>query len=87
MAEVVYILCALTSALCAVLLVRRYWTTGTKLLLWTSLSFIGLALNNSILLVDTIVLPHVDFLGVFWRNLLGACAGTLLLLGLIWEVT
>ncbi|WP_141735535.1 DUF5985 family protein [Oligoflexus tunisiensis] len=87
MAEIVYILCALTSALCAVLLVRRYRTTGTKLLLWTSLSFIGLALNNGILLVDTILLPNVDFLGSFWRNLVGACAGSLLLLGLIWEVT
>lgn len=87
MAEIVYILCALTSTLCAVLLVRRYRTSGTKLLLWTSLSFIGLALNNGILLVDTIVLPNVDFLGIFWRNLVGACAGSLLLLGLIWEVT
>jgi hypothetical protein len=87
MAEIVYILCALTSSLCAVLLVRRYRTSGTKLLLWTSLSFIGLALNNGILLVDTILLPNVDFLGIFWRNLVGACAGSLLLLGLIWEVT
>jgi hypothetical protein len=77
----------LTSALCAGLLVRRYRSTGTKLLLWTSLSFIGLALNNTILLVDTIVLPDVDFLGLFWRNLIGASAGSLLLLGLIWEVT
>lgn len=86
MAEIVYILCAITSIMCAVLLVRRYRSTGTKLLLWASLSFIGLALNNSILFVDTILLPDIDFLGIFWRNLVGACAGTILLLGLIWEV-
>lgn len=85
MAETVYILCALTSILCAFLLVRRYRTTGSKLLLWVSLSFIGLASNNLVLFIDTIVLPDVDFLGVFWRNLVAASAGSVLLLGLIWE--
>lgn len=86
MAQIVYILCAVTSIICAFLLVRRYRKTGTRLLLWVCLAFIGMALNNGILFVDTVLLPDVEFLGNFWRNLVGACAGTLLLCGLIWEI-
>jgi hypothetical protein len=37
--------------------------------------------------VDLILLPDLDFHGVFWRNFLSASSGTLLLFGLIWELT
>jgi hypothetical protein len=48
MAETVYILCALTSLACAVLLVRGYRRTPSRLLLLSSFCFVGLALNNAL---------------------------------------
>ena len=46
MAEAVYLLCAVTSLVCAGLLVRSYRRSRMKLILWTSLCFMGLAINN-----------------------------------------
>jgi hypothetical protein len=83
MAESVYILCALTSALCAILLYRGYRQSSARLLLWSALCFIGLALNNVMLYVDMVVMIHTDLSVV---RLLPAVVGMLLLLfGLIWE--
>ena len=87
MAETVYLLCACLSILCAVMLFRGYLKGRTGLLLWCSLCFGFLALNNIILYVDLSVIPQIDFEGGFWRNLLGSIAGTLMLYGLIWELT
>lgn len=82
-AEVVYVLCAATSVACAGLLLRGYARTGTRLLLWSGLCFVGLALNNLALVVDLMVLPDADL--STWR-LVPAAAGILLLLyGLVWE--
>lgn len=86
-AKVVYLLCALGSFTCAIMLVRGYFTTRTKLLLWSSLCFVGLAINNAFLFVDVIVFPDVDLFGTYWRNLIGAVSGGILLGGLIWELT
>jgi hypothetical protein len=83
MAEVVYLLCAATSVACAALLVRGYARTGTRLLLWSGLCFVGLALNNIVLVVDLMVIRDTDL--STWR-LVPAAAGILLLLyGLVWE--
>ena len=84
MAEAVYILCALTSILCAVLLYRGYRANRTRLLFWASLCFVFLAINNVILYFDLVVLPpNVD---LFWYRNTAAVAGILLLLfGLIWD--
>ncbi|HEY4591725.1 MAG TPA: DUF5985 family protein [Thermoanaerobaculia bacterium] len=82
MASVVYALCALTSALCAVLLWRAYRASRARLLLWSSLSFIGLACNNLLLFVDLVVVPSVDL--SLYRSLLAAISVMVLLLGLIW---
>jgi uncharacterized protein DUF5985 len=60
MAEFVYILCTLTSAICATLLFRAYRANKTALLFWSSVCFIGLALNNALLLVDLYVVPDLD---------------------------
>ncbi len=83
MAGVVYILCALTSLACAVLLLRAYRQSKVRLLLWSGLCFIGLALNNGLLFLDKKVFPDVD---LFLLRSLPALAGLMLLLyGLIWE--
>jgi hypothetical protein len=87
MAEVVYIMCALMSIACAVLLFQGYRHSRSHLLLWSCLCFIGLALNNSVLFVDMVILPEINMWGTLWRNFLSAVSGSLLLFGLIWEIT
>lgn len=84
MAEAVYILCAITSILCAVLLLRGYRATRARLLFWASLCFGFLALNNVILYFDLVVLPtQID---LFWYRNTAAVAGMLVLVfGLVWE--
>jgi hypothetical protein len=84
MAEFVYILCALTSMTCAVLLFRGYRARRTPLLFWSSLCFIGLALNNALLLVDLYVVPDVDLFVL--RTSIALIGMGLLLYGLIWDV-
>lgn len=83
MAAIVYASCALTSIVCATLLVRSYRNTRVRLLLWSSLCFAGLALNNVLLFVDRIVVPDVDLLML--RTLVALVAMSMLLFGLIWE--
>jgi hypothetical protein len=83
MASVVYALCALTSGLCAVLLGRAYRASRARLLLWSSLAFVGLTLNNLVLFIDLIVVPTVDL--SLYRSLLAAVSVMVLLLGLIWD--
>jgi hypothetical protein len=83
MVEAVYVLCTLTSLLCAVLLGRTYHRSRVRLLLWSSLCFFGLAINNVLLFLDLIVFPKTDMF--VWRSI-PALAGLLLLLyGLIWD--
>ena len=84
MPEAVYILCALTSILCAVLLLRGYRATRTRLLFWASLCFGFLAINNVILYFDLVILPpQID---LFWYRNVAALIGMLVLVfGLTWE--
>lgn len=86
MPEVVYGLCAAMSLVCATLLWRGYRRTKSRLLLWASLSFGFYALNSTFLFVDMAVFPDIDSAGPFWRNILGAISGSLLIFGLIWEI-
>jgi hypothetical protein len=83
-AEVAYFVCMLTSILCAVLLVRRYRATRAPLLLWSSLCFVGLALNNVLLFTDLFVIPDTNL--ELWRSSTALGALLLLLYGMIWEV-
>ena len=84
MAELVYLLCAATSIMCAMLLLRGYRASRTRLLFWAGLCFLGLALNNILLFVDLIVLTDID---LFWWRTAPALVGMMiLLLGLIWEI-
>ena len=83
MAAMVYILGALTSLACAVLLLRGYSRGKKRLLLWSGLCFTGLALSNLLIFVDLIVLPGRDL--YLWRLATTGVAMALLLYGLIWE--
>ena len=83
MAETVYILCAIASSLCAVLLLRGYRSTRTRLLFWASLCFVFLAINNLLLYTDLVLLTHIN---LFWYRNTAAMIGMLVLLfGLVWE--
>jgi hypothetical protein len=83
-AELVYILCALTAILCAVLLYRSYRANRTRLLFWASLAFLLLAVDNVILYIDLVILPASPDL--FWYRTGAALAAMLLLVfGLVWE--
>jgi len=83
MAPAVYVLCFLTSLICAVLLLRAYSQSRARLLLWSGLCFVGFALNNALLFVDQIVIPTQD---LYLLRTAPAFIGLLLLLyGLIWE--
>ena len=83
MAQAVYLLCALTSIVCAVLLVRGYRRSRSRLLLWSSLCFVGLAANNSILVVDRLVVPDIDLSA--WRLVPAVIGVGVLVYGLIAE--
>lgn len=83
LANAIYILCALTSVTCTVLLIRGYRQSGARLLFWSALCFAGLALNNIMLVVDLRVLPDVDL--EMWRALPAVVGVLLLVYGLVWE--
>lgn len=82
--SLVYLLCMATSLVCLLLLIRAYQRSGIKLLLWSALCFVGLALNNLLLFVDVVVLPTtIDLLPI--RHLSAFGAISVLLYGFIWE--
>src|SRR4029078_7960776 len=83
MAELVYLLCALTSLAWAGWLLRPYRATRTRLLLWSSLCFAGLALNNLLLFVDLVVVPATDLSAL--RGGVALVALLTLVFGLVWE--
>jgi hypothetical protein len=83
MTETIYVLCAATSVLTAILLFRMWRRRGTRLLLWSCLCFAGLAVNNVVLLIDLEVVPQIDLLAL--RTGTALASVILLLFGLVWE--
>jgi len=82
----VYILCFLTSAACAWLLGRSYLANRTRLLLWSSVCFVFLALNNLALVLDLVVWPSPEVDLRLPRLLLALAAAVSLIWGFVWEV-
>jgi hypothetical protein len=79
-----FLLAALTSFACMVLLFRGYARTGVRLLLWSGLCFIFLTANNALLFFDTVVWPTQFDLRPY--RLVAALAGiACLLYAFIWE--
>lgn len=84
MPEAVYLLCMVMSALCAAALLRTYRQRRTRLLLWSCLCFIGLALNNALLFIDLVVTgPTIDL--SLARASVGAAALVTLVAGMVWD--
>ena len=69
------------------LLLRGYRRSGARFLLWSSLCFAGLALNNIILFVDQVVLPNMSGVAgiefAVWRSGAAVIGLALLLYGLV----
>ncbi len=83
MGELIYSLCTVTSLACAALLLRSYRRTGHRLLFWSGLCFIGMSINNLLLVLDKVVFLQLDLLPL---RLISALVALLLLLyGLIYE--
>ena len=82
-AVVVYLLCMLTSAFCAVLLLREYRRRRARLLLWSGAAFVGFTTSNAVLFADFVLLPQHDLSA--WRALAGSVSVAILLFGLVWD--
>lgn len=83
MVAFIYALCALTSCTCAVLLLRSYFRSRYRLLLWAGICFIGVTLNNLLMFVDKFIYPDIDLLA--WRLAVALIALVFLLYGLIFD--
>lgn len=79
----VYLLCAITSSGCAILLLRAYFKGRANLLLWSGICFTGLALNNIILFVDSMLGPSYDL--SLPRSIIGLGGLCVMIYGLIWD--
>lgn len=84
MPALVYSLCFATSVICAALLLRAYFKTRARLLLWSAAAFVCLAINNFFVLGDMILFPSVDLLP--YRYAAALAAVCVLIYGFIWEV-
>ena len=67
------------------MLLRGYARTKARFLLWSSLCFIALFVNNLLLTIDKVFIPDRSLFDPMWRS--GAALVGLLLLvyGLIWD--
>jgi hypothetical protein len=83
MAPLIYSLCMLTAALCAFLLLRSYLRTRYRLLLWGGLCFVGLTLNNALLVADKVLFPETNLFTA--RLVLALIAMMVMLYGVIWD--
>jgi hypothetical protein len=86
MAEVVYLLCAATSLLCASMLIRSWLRTRVRLLFWSSVCFAGLAVNNVLLFVDLVLVTTAIDLSIV-RGVCALVSLAVLLGALVWDAT
>lgn len=79
----VYTLCALTAAVTAGMLLRAWRGSGTAMLFWSGLCFVGLAASNTVVLVDMLLVSEFDLRWL--RNATGLISVALLIYGLLLE--
>lgn len=83
MAPLIYTLCALTSLVCAILLLRAYRDSRYRLLFWAGLCFVGLTVNNVLMVMDKLFFAQENMLTL--RLVASLVAVSLLLYGLIFD--
>ena len=79
----VFLLTFVTSVVCLALLTIAYLRTRARLLLWSAVCFVFLALNSGLVVIDLLVIPEVD-LGIY-RQITTLVAVSVLLFGFIWD--
>ncbi len=84
-AEAIYLLCAATSLLAAVMLLRQYRHRRTGILLWSCIGFLGLVANNVLLYVDLVLFTGADLSLI--RSAMAAAGLLALAYGLVCEAT
>ena len=70
---------------CAVMLLRGYARSKARFLLWSSLCFIMLFINNLLLMIDRVFIPDVTFFPTWWRSGAALIGLSLLVYGLVWD--
>jgi hypothetical protein len=88
MATVVYLLCAIASACCALLLFWVFWHYRghvRPLVLWIGLCFAGFAISNGLVVIDLVVLRNGTL--ALARAATACVASAFLLFGLIWDAS
>lgn len=83
MAQAIYTLCACSALAAAVLLLRAYFGTRLRMLLWSGLCFAGLTATNVLLVLDKVVFTTIDL--TTWRLAIGLVSVLMLVAGLILE--
>lgn len=83
MIHVLYTLCFAVSALCAFLLMRAYSRTRVPLLLFSGIGFIGIALNNLLLVIDSYIAADLST----WRSAPTLVGLVIFIWGLVGERT
>ena len=83
MALIVYALCALTAFACAVLLLRGWRRSGSRMLFWSGLCFALLTLSNAGVILDRFVIHDIELWPL--RHTLSLLAISVLVYGLIFE--
>lgn len=78
----IYAMCAITALLSAILLLRAYLRSRSRVLLWSGLCFTGLMLSNAVLVLDKLVYTEIDLLP--WRLWITLASLLMLLFGLIY---
>ena len=84
MAAFVYVMCTVTSAICAVLLLREYRRTASRVLLWCGLAFVGFTLSNALVFTDFVLVPTANLAPV--RAIANWMATTVLVVALVWDL-
>jgi hypothetical protein len=82
-AGVVYVLCAVTSAICAILLLRGWLASRSRLLAWSAGCFVLLTVNNVLLVADRLIWTGTE-IGLA-RGATGLAALVVLVAGLVWD--
>lgn len=80
----VYFLCFLTSGVCAYLLSAAFARQRQRLLLWSGLCFLLLAIENLLVFADFVLPPSIVL--VPYRLGMSLAAIVVLLFGFIWEI-
>ena len=79
----IYVLCLLTAIGCFLMLLKGYWRSGTRLLMWSAVCFGFLALHSVAVVIELLFIPSTDLQAL--RHGASLLAASSLVFGLVWE--